>query len=285
MQSPLRAHQVRLATLKALCSWAARCHGLPPSVVTRMAEGLAEKRDSLRAAHLRVLAQLLRSQPEAARGAAELASPLLKLLTDALSKPALRGDGVVALLVLSQIASADPWARTAIHANKVRFGAQTSVLLLALSIDGRKYVVCRGNAAKHAMLVVTTPMQAGMRLLAPSLIACLRLYFRKATRAGMVCGSRSGVAAAGRGGARQAAAAGCGAGARACRVAVAAARRRAESGRDGGGGAGRGGQLPALVQGRASCREGSAYTLCHLRAYQHRRVLSARRTLGCRSHV
>ena len=85
-----------------------------------MADGLAEKRDSLRAAHLRVLVQLLRSQPEAAKAAAELVSPLLKLLTDALSKPALRGDGVVALLVLSQIASADSSARTAIHANKVR---------------------------------------------------------------------------------------------------------------------------------------------------------------------
>ena len=120
--------QVRLATLRAIGGWAALCRALPASVVTRMADGLAEKRDSLRAAHLRVLAQLLRSQPEAAKQATELASPLLKLLTDALSKPAMRGDAVIALLVLSQIASADAPSRTAIRANKARLSAETWVV-------------------------------------------------------------------------------------------------------------------------------------------------------------
>ena len=85
-----------------------------------MVDGLAEKRDSLRAAHLRALAQMLQSQPDAAEQASELAAPLLKLLKDALSKPALRGDGVAALLVLSRIASLDPSSRAAIRSNKAR---------------------------------------------------------------------------------------------------------------------------------------------------------------------
>ena len=85
-----------------------------------MVDGLAEKRDSLRAAHLRELAQLLRSETGAVQQATQLASPLLKLLSDALTKPAMRGDGVVALIALSRIASADPSARAAIYANKAR---------------------------------------------------------------------------------------------------------------------------------------------------------------------
>ena len=110
--------QVRLGALKALCSWAARCTGLPASLLALMIDGLAEKKDSLRAAHLRELVTLLRSQPEAAGQAVALASPLLKLLPDALSKPALRGDGVAAMLALSFIASADTATRAVIHADK-----------------------------------------------------------------------------------------------------------------------------------------------------------------------
>ena len=89
-------------------------------MLARMTDGLAEKRDSLRAAHLRELVQLLRARRDAAQQAADLASPLLKLLPDALSKPAMRGDGVAATLALSVIASADLSSRAAIHADKAR---------------------------------------------------------------------------------------------------------------------------------------------------------------------
>jgi hypothetical protein len=89
-------------------------------MLARMIDGLAEKRDSLRAAHLRELVQLLRTQQEAAQQAVELASPLLKLLPDAISKPAMRGDGVAAMLALSVIASANLPSRAGIHADKAR---------------------------------------------------------------------------------------------------------------------------------------------------------------------
>ena len=210
------AHQVRLATLKALCSWAARCQGLPACVVTRMTDGLAEKRDSLRAAHLRVLAQLLRSQPEAAKEAIELASPLLKLLSDALSKPAMRADGVLALLVLSQIASADPPSRTAIHANKARLGAQISVQLLALGRRNACDCVPRRCCLKRAMLIlVETGRQPSREPASPMPHSCLRASAARPCHAGMVLWSRIGLAAAGRGDACQAAAPGRSAGARA----------------------------------------------------------------------
>ena len=64
----LRAYQVRTGNAKSsLAAGQPDAKGCRRPWSPRMADGLAEKRDSLRAAHLRVLVQLLRSQPEAAK--------------------------------------------------------------------------------------------------------------------------------------------------------------------------------------------------------------------------
>lgn len=97
-----------MSLLAALAAWLPLVAPTPPApVLAALATGCGDAKEGVRRAWLRTAAAALAAAPGLAASCGGCVAPLLKVLQEALVKPVLRGDGVVALLVAAQLAAAD----------------------------------------------------------------------------------------------------------------------------------------------------------------------------------
>lgn len=98
--------EVKLASLSALASWAARSTAvIQPDLLSFMASGLKEK-EALRRGHLRCILGVTKNI-DAILTLSPLVGPLLQLVKTGFAKAVQRLDGIYALLIISKIAALD----------------------------------------------------------------------------------------------------------------------------------------------------------------------------------
>ncbi|XP_059665692.1 protein ILITYHIA isoform X2 [Cornus florida] len=110
--------EVKLASLSAIASWAARsAEAIQPDVVSFLASGLKEK-EALRRGHLRCLRVMCRNA-EVVIKISSLLVPLVQLVKTGFTKVAQRLDGIYALLCVAKIAAVDIKADEIVSKEKV----------------------------------------------------------------------------------------------------------------------------------------------------------------------
>ncbi|POO02948.1 Proteasome component Ecm29/Translational activator Gcn [Trema orientale] len=110
--------EVKLATLSALGSWAARyADVVQPDVVSFIASGLKEK-EALRRGHLRCLRAICKNADSVLRISSLLAS-LIQLVKTGFTKAVQRLDGIYALLLVGKIAAVDMKAEETVVKEKI----------------------------------------------------------------------------------------------------------------------------------------------------------------------
>ncbi|KAL6988990.1 eIF-2-alpha kinase activator GCN1 [Sarracenia purpurea var. burkii] len=110
--------EVKLASLRAIASWGARCpDGIQPDVISFISFGLKEK-DALRRGHLRCLRIICKNADSVVR-ISSLLVPLIQLVKTGFTKAAQRLDGIYALLCVAKIAVIDIKADEIVSKEKI----------------------------------------------------------------------------------------------------------------------------------------------------------------------
>ncbi|KAA8538955.1 hypothetical protein F0562_025647 [Nyssa sinensis] len=110
--------EVKLASLSAIASWAARsADAIQPEVVSFIASGLKEK-DVLRRGHLRCLRVMCKNADLVVR-ISSLLVPLFQLVKTGFTKVAQRLDGIYALLLVAKIVAVDIKADETVSKEKI----------------------------------------------------------------------------------------------------------------------------------------------------------------------
>ncbi|KAI9185460.1 hypothetical protein LWI28_007508 [Acer negundo] len=110
--------EVKLATLSAVASWAARsADTIQADLVSFIASGLKEK-EALRRGHLRCL-RVMSKNSDAVLQISSLLGPLLQLVKTGFTKAVQRLDGIYALLIVGKIAAADIKAEETVTKEKI----------------------------------------------------------------------------------------------------------------------------------------------------------------------
>eukprot|EP00775_Hariotina_reticulata_P008383 gene8383-8567_t len=185
---------VKLALLSCLAAWLPACSSVPQVVVTQLAAGLTEPKESLKKGNLRAAVAAVQAAPGLAADLGPLAAPQVKLVAEGMTKAVARGEGIAALLLAAQVAAADPAAAGVVLAKAGVWGpplAADSPLLSAPTLAK----LSPADAAPAAQLAQCLLQQHGQHLkqgsqevLCQLLALCLLHHSPQVRRAGGASG-------------------------------------------------------------------------------------------------